>query len=270
MCSSDLSSFQLETTSSLAADAATVLNVTDDHLDRHGSMENYAAAKARIFAGAGVQVLNRDDPRSLAMAIPGRTVITFGADAPRREDDYGLRAEGKRLWLARGSRRLIATDELRLAGLHNAVNALAAIALCRALGLPEEPLLDALREFRGLPHRVELVRELDGVRFYDDSKGTNVGATVAALAGLGGDAGKVVLIAGGDGKGQDFSPLAQPVAQHARAVVLIGRDAGLIETALGGTRVPVQRAKDMGEAVERAALLAEQGDAVLQIGRAHV
>ena len=259
----ELSSFQLETVASLEADAATVLNVTDDHLDRHGSMESYAAAKARIFGGSGVQILNREDPRSLAMAIPGRPVVTFGVDAPHGDNDYGLIREGSQVWLAQGSQRFVEAGELRIAGIHNAANALTALALCRSLGLPLESLLAALREFRGLPHRVELLRTLNAVRYYDDSKGTNVGATVAALEGLGAGGGKVVLIAGGEGKGQDFMPLRQPVAGFARAVVLIGRDAALIERALGNPNVPVSHARDMQDAVTQAAALAAQGDAVL-------
>ncbi|MFM9971256.1 MAG: UDP-N-acetylmuramoyl-L-alanine--D-glutamate ligase [Burkholderiales bacterium] len=259
----ELSSFQLETTYSLDADAATVLNVTEDHLDRHTSMENYAAAKARIFSGSGIQVLNRDDARTLAMAIPGRPVVTFGLDAPRRDQDFGLRREGQGVWLSQGGQRLLDTRELNIAGLHNAANALAALALCQSLGLPINTLLAALRDFRGLPHRVELVRTRAGVGYYDDSKGTNVGATLAALEGLGEGAGKVVLIAGGEGKGQDFSPLAQAVSRHARAVVLIGRDAPLIEAALERTKVVITRARDMAEAVAIAAEKARTGDAVL-------
>jgi len=259
----ELSSFQLETTASLAADAAAVLNVTEDHLDRHGSMENYAAAKARIFAGAGAQILNRDDARSLEMANPGRPVITFGVDAPRRDADFGLIRDKSTLWLAQGSTQLLDTRELRIAGLHNAANALAALALCRSLGLSLEPLLQALREFRGLPHRVELVSTRNAVRYFDDSKGTNVGATVAALEGLGSGGGKVVLIAGGEGKGQDFSPLAPAVARHARAVVLIGRDAALIERSLAVTGALVSHARDMEDAVSQATALARAGDAVL-------
>ena len=259
----ELSSFQLETTASLAADAAAVLNVTEDHLDRHGTMANYAAAKARIFAGGGAQILNRDDAGSLAMAITGRPVITFGVDAPRRDTDFGLIKDGSTRWLAQGSARLFDTRELPIAGLHNAANALAALALCRSLDLPLDPLLHALREFRGLPHRVELVGTRNEVRYYDDSKGTNVGATVAALDGLGSTGGKVVLIAGGEGKGQDFRPLAPAVARHARAAVLIGRDAAVIEHSLAATAVPVSHARDMEDAVTQATSLAQAGDAVL-------
>ena len=259
----ELSSFQLESTASLAADAATVLNISEDHLDRYSGIEEYAAAKARIFAGDGVQVLNRDDARSLAMALPGRSTITFGLDAPRREEDWGLLERGGEPWLAQGRSALLAVREMKLAGLHNAANALAALALCRALSLPLEPLVAALRQFKGLPHRVEPVGEAQGVRWYDDSKGTNVGSTVAALAGLAQGGAKVVLIAGGEGKGQDFSPLGRAVARCARALVLIGRDAPLIEAAVAGVDVPVLRANSMDQAVTLAGEAARPGDAVL-------
>ena len=259
----ELSSFQLETTTSLAADAATVLNISEDHLDRYRGIDDYARAKARVFSGDGIQVLNRDDPRSFAMALPGRKTIGFGLDSPRRAEDWGLLERGGEPWFAQGASALLAVREMRLAGLHNAVNALAALALCRALGLPLEPLLAALREFKGLPHRVELAGEAHGVRWYDDSKGTNVGSTVAALAGLAQGDAKVILIAGGDGKGQDFSPLRNAVERSARALVLIGRDAPLIEAAVAGAGVPIRRAASMGEAVALAAQAARPGDAVL-------
>ena len=259
----ELSSFQLETTSSLAMNAAAILNVSEDHLDRYATLDEYAGAKSRIFTGKGTQVLNRDDPRSLAMAIPGREVITFGLDAPRRAGDFGLTVQEGESWLTQGATRLVALQELKIAGLHNAANALAALALCRAIELPLPPVLEALRAFRGLPHRVELVGEAQGVRYYDDSKGTNVGSTVAALAGLGAQCLKIVLIAGGEGKGQDFSPLAGPVARVARCVVLIGRDAPAIERSLTGVPVPLRRAGDMDEAVDIAAAQARSGDAVL-------
>jgi UDP-N-acetylmuramoylalanine--D-glutamate ligase len=259
----ELSSFQLETTESLAASAATVLNISEDHLDRYRSIEDYAAAKARIFSGGGLQVLNRDDPRSLAMALPGRRTVTFGLDAPRRDEDWGLLERGGEPWLAQGKDALIAVREMKLAGLHNAANALAALALCRGMGFPLDPLLKALRVFKGLPHRVEPVGEANGVRWYDDSKGTNVGSTVAALAGLAHGGAKVVLIAGGEGKGQDFSPLKAAVERAARALVLIGRDAALIEAAVAGSGVPVQRAGSMDQAVAAAGDAARAGDAVL-------
>jgi UDP-N-acetylmuramoylalanine--D-glutamate ligase len=259
----ELSSFQLETTDSLAADAATVLNISEDHLDRYRGIDEYAAAKARIFAGAGLQVLNRDDPRCLAMALPGRASITFGLDAPRRAEDWGLLDRDGEPWLSQGRNAVLPVRAMRLAGLHNAANALAALALCRGLGLPLEPLLQALRGFKGLPHRVEPVGEAQGVRWYDDSKGTNVGSTVAALAGLARGTAKVVLIAGGEGKGQDFSPLKDAVARAARAAVLIGRDAPLIEAAIAGAGVPILRAGSMEEAVSLAGGAARSGDAVL-------
>ncbi len=256
----ELSSFQLETLDSLAPEAATVLNVTDDHLDRHGDLLGYGAAKARIFQGTGVQILNREDARVMAMAVSDRQVVTFGLNRPEDDSDFGLVHTDGKDWLAQGSELLLATSDMALAGRHNAANALAGMALCRAVGLPLAPLLEALRAFRGLPHRVEWVADLGGVSYYDDSKGTNVGATVAALTGLGK---KVVLIAGGDGKGQDFSPLKDAAADHARAVVLIGRDAPLIEAALAGSGVSVQRAPDMPAAVRAARDLAQAGDAVL-------
>ncbi|NMG45935.1 UDP-N-acetylmuramoyl-L-alanine--D-glutamate ligase [Aromatoleum toluvorans] len=258
----ELSSFQLETTAGLNAEGATVLNVTDDHLDRHGDLDSYAAIKALIFAGDGVQVLNRQDVRVLAMAQAGRRVVTFGTDAPAGPDDYGIAADADgAAWMVCGGQRLLRLDELPLAGAHNAANAMAALALARAAGLPWLALIEGLKAFKGLPHRVEPVaRRDDGVVFYDDSKGTNVGATLAALEGLGR---RVVLIAGGDGKGQDFSPLRDAVARHARAVMLIGRDAALIDAALAGSGVPTERAADMDAAVARAAALAQAGDVVL-------
>jgi len=255
----ELSSFQLETTSTLNPLAATVLNVSEDHMDRYRGLDDYTAAKARIFQGDGVQVLNRDDPRTLAMAQAGRPMVTFGLDEPG-EGHYGLRSKDGQPWLAFGSECLMAVAELPVAGLHNAANALAALALCRPLGLPFEPLLQGLLEFKGLPHRVEWVNQVRGVTFYDDSKGTNVGATEAALKGM---SCPVVLIAGGDGKGQDFSPLKDAVAGRARAVVLIGRDADLIAAALEGSGVPLLRAATLEEAVGKAFEAAQPGDGVL-------
>lgn len=269
----ELSSFQLETLDTLQADVATVLNVSDDHLDRYIDLDEYASAKARIFAGNGVQVLNRDDPRVKCMALPGRWLLSFGLDAPGMLEDFGLRSRGDRSgagnadsdpWLAQGDSFLLPVSRLPLPGLHNAANALAALALCHALGLAMPRLLDGLLSFRGLPHRVEFVAEINGVRYYDDSKGTNVGATVAALQGrLHAAGGKTVLIAGGDGKGQDFSPLGPAVAAHACAVVLLGRDAPLIESALQDSAVPLRRVADMDAAVLAAAAAARSGDAVL-------
>jgi UDP-N-acetylmuramoylalanine--D-glutamate ligase len=253
----ELSSFQLETTFSLEADAATVLNVTEDHMDRYDGMAEYAAAKARVFHGKGVQVLNREDDWSRGMKLPGRQIVTFGSDAA---GDFGLLQRDGKTWLAEGDRALLDVAEMKIAGLHNATNALAALALCRAIGLEYAPLLQALREFKGLPHRVQWVADVNGVAFYDDSKGTNVGATCAALAGM---PNKVVLIAGGDGKGQDFSPLRDPVARNARAVVLIGRDGAQVESVLEDCGVPLMRATSMEEAVRQAHAAAQPGDAVL-------
>lgn len=256
----ELSSFQLETTHSLAVDAATVLNLSEDHMDRYADMSTYAAAKARIFQSGGMQVLNRQDAWSANMALAGRQVVTFGDNAAPSGADFGLKQDAAGVWLMQGDTALINTNNLKVAGLHNATNALAALALCHAAGIDLPPLLAALREFKGLPHRVEWVAEINGVAFYDDSKGTNVGATCAALHGL---PQKVVLIAGGDGKGQDFSPLAEPVKQNARAVVLIGRDAGQIEAALRGSNIPLLRVASLEQAVDIAFKTAQAGDAVL-------
>ena len=256
----ELSSFQLESTASLDADAATMLNLSADHLDRYDGFGAYGAAKARVFNGNGAQVLNRDDACSSAMALPGRAVYRFGLEAPRASNDWGLVQRGREAWLARGDTALMPADELPVPGTHNVANALAAGALCHAIGIADAPIAAALRAFRGLPHRVEQVAVVNGITFYDDSKGTNVGSTVAALSGF---ARPLVLIAGGDGKGQDFGPLRAPVARHARAVVLIGRDRERIALALDGCGVPLERAADMREAVRKAVAACREGDAVL-------
>jgi len=253
----ELSSFQLETTQSLNADAATVLNLSEDHMDRYPDMDAYAAAKARIFGGNGVQVLNRDDARSLAMALPGRRVVSFGIDRCPKNENFGLCEDE----LCLGSDMLMPLSALPVAGLHNAANALAALALTRALDLPMTELLRGLVHFKGLPHRVEKVAEIGGVSWYDDSKGTNVGATEAALYGMGDR--KAVVILGGDGKGQDFAPLKAAAAANARAALLIGRDAPLIEAAIAGSGVEAYRAANLEEAVALAQRLAQPGDAVL-------
>ena len=241
----ELSSYQLETTWSLAPAAAAMLNLTEDHFDRYTGLDDYGAAKARIFLGAGVQVLNRDDPRSLEMAQPGRKVVTFGLDAPRGSD-FGV-ARGQ---LVHGNTPLARIDELQIRGSHNVANALAACALVSVLGVDPRA---GLKTFKGLPHRVELVATRRGVEWYDDSKGTNVGATVAALRGLGK---KTVLILGGEGKGQDFSPLRDPVREFATRVLLIGRDAPLIEKALSG--LATERCATLEIAVKRAAEIPSQ------------
>lgn len=254
----ELSSFQLETTSSLAADAVTVLNLSEDHLDRYAGMAEYAAAKARILIGAKHQVLNADDTFCMAMASQQAHVIRFSLEDVKA--DYAVVKQSDGIWLTHQQQPIFNTSDMRIAGLHNAANALAALALCESIGLPRQTLLASLRNFKGLPHRVEWVAEIAGVAFFDDSKGTNVGATCAAMAGL---PNKVVLIAGGEGKDQDFAPLAAPVAANARAVVLIGRDAPLIERALSATQVPLLHASSMESAVELAHSLAQSGDAVL-------
>lgn len=252
----ELSSFQLETTTSLNADAATVLNVSEDHMDRYPDLATYAAAKARIFQGEGVQVLNREDPYSMGMRLPGRQCVTFGLDTPDN-DNLGVCDDE----LCHGDDMLMPIDVLPVTGLHNVMNALAALALTRAIGCPEDAALRGLTHFKGLPHRVEKVAVIKGVTYYDDSKGTNVGATEAALYGMGEQ--KVVVILGGDGKDQDFSPLKAAVAAKARAVILIGRDAPLIREALKDSGVPMHHAATLNDAVTIAQQQARPGDAVL-------
>jgi UDP-N-acetylmuramoylalanine--D-glutamate ligase len=292
----ELSSFQLYATHSLQADAAAVLNITQDHLDWHGDMAAYAAAKQRIFGAETVRVLNREDPLVMAMADGASAISTFGSDLPVGLDSFGLVNENGMQWLAvtvpqeeqekkpvrKNAKnqlqlveaavlinRVMPADALKIRGLHNAVNGLAALALCRAIGLPLAPLLHGLRDYTGEPHRVELVSTISEVEYYDDSKGTNVGATVAALNGLGhgGRPNRLLLIAGGEGKGQDFAPLAEPISKYARLVLLIGRDAGLIraavESAATASGVDLIDCPTLEAAVERAAELARPGDAVL-------
>ena len=258
----ELSSFQLETVEDLGADAAVILNVTEDHLDRYAGVDEYAAVKAHVFSGQSVQVLYRDDSRVMGMADGRRRTVLFGKGLPVRANDYGLSEQEGEVCLVRGEHVVLPLSSLSLTGIHNALNVQAALALCEAgLGVQYGLLLEALRTFHGLPHRVEFVaRRLDGVCYYDDSKGTNVGATLAAIEGL---RCSVVLIAGGDGKGQDFSPLLPVVKQHVRAVVLIGRDAARMEQALTGCGVPIVHASDMNKAVHEADRLAQKGDAVL-------
>ncbi len=256
----ELSSFQLEVTQSLQPKVATVLNISADHLDRHGDLINYAEAKRHIFRGDGVMVLNADDFMVGAMCDEGRDCIYFTTGEPESERDYGLHEHAGRRWLCRGDERLVATDELRISGLHNYSNALAALAMGEVAGLRREAMVEALKQFKGLSHRCQWVAESDGVTWFNDSKGTNIGATEAALAGL--EVEKVVLIAGGQGKGQAFDLLREPVLAHARAVVLIGEDAALIEQALHDT-VPLHHAATMADAVQQAADLAQPGDAVL-------
>ena len=253
----ELSSFQLETTHHLNADTATVLNISEDHLDRYeGELANYAAAKSRIFQGKGVMVLNRDDDWSMANGRCGRTMLTFGLNPAPRAVDYGL-ADGA---ICRGHEVLVAVDALKLSGLHNAANAMAALALCEAVGVASARLVAPLTSFAGLPHRVEPIAEIAGVRYIDDSKGTNVGATLAAIEGMGR---KVAIVLGGEGKGQDFSPLLPALRAHGRAVALIGRDAVAIAAAIAGCGLPVQHCTDMESAVRWLAGQARPGDCVL-------
>ncbi|MBC7786815.1 MAG: UDP-N-acetylmuramoyl-L-alanine--D-glutamate ligase [Methylophilaceae bacterium] len=261
----ELSSFQLETTHSLNMAAATVLNVTEDHMERYASFADYAAAKARIFAHAQVKVVNREDSYSSAMVDATSKAVSFGLNMPVNQEDFGLVTQADNTYLAQGALALLPLNEMKLRGLHNAANGLAALALCRAIDIDFEPLLSTLKTFKGLPHRVEWVANIGEVDFYDDSKGTNVGATCAAIAGMtkNGSSQKVVLIAGGDGKGQDFSPLLNAVQANARAVVLIGRDAPAIEQALVSSDIPRYFAVDLPEAVNIAYKVAHQGDAVL-------
>lgn len=287
----ELSSFQLETARTFAPDAAAILNITQDHLDWHGSFDAYAQAKGRIFGATTTRVLNRDDAAVMkfapaAGAADAPRTVTFGLNEPTQDGDYGLSRDNGIAWLVEAvdrdapdeattgrrrkrdaahtpdiaQKRLMPADALRIRGLHNAANALAAFALARAIDLPAAPLLHALREYRGEAHRVEVIATIDDVDYVDDSKGTNVGATVAALDGL---AQKTVLIAGGDGKGQDFAPLVAPVARWCSAVMLIGRDAPALRDTLAETGVPLADHATLEGAVRAAAELAEPGDAVL-------
>ncbi|MDP4922770.1 MAG: UDP-N-acetylmuramoyl-L-alanine--D-glutamate ligase, partial [Limnohabitans sp.] len=286
----ELSSFQLDSCEGFEPTAATVLNISQDHLDWHGSMAAYAAAKARIFGAQALMVLNREDAQVMAMRPEPvrvklqkpveRAAVLFGGDMPQRPGDFGIEVTHGMTWLVRALeadetrrrrkeadeelhiQRLMPADALRIRGRHNAVNALAALALASSAGCALGPMLYGLREYRGEPHRVEPVAIIQEVEFFDDSKGTNVGATVAALQGLGADR-RVVVILGGEGKGQDFSPLADPVQRFARGVVLMGRDAPVIREALQGTDVPLHDVTDMQAAVEQAAAIARSGDAVL-------
>lgn len=286
----ELSSFQLDGEAEFEPTAAAVLNLTQDHLDWHGSMAAYARAKASVFGQHGVMVLNRDDEQVMAMLPPPvrqklqkpqqRDCILFGGDMPQRPGDFGIEVTNGMAWLVRAHdadetkrrrseaapelffQRLMPADALRIRGRHNAINALSALALANAAGCALAPMLYGLREYAGEPHRVQPIGVLAGIEYFDDSKGTNVGATVAALQGLGADR-KVVVILGGEGKGQDFSPLADPVKRYVRAVVLIGRDAPLIRAALTHTAVSLLEAATMPQAVMLASRQAQPGDAVL-------
>ena len=255
----ELSSFQLETTSSLNALAAAVLNITPDHMDRYANFDDYTRAKARVFHGDGVMVLNRDDPRVMALAQTDRRVIQFGLGPATRPGDYGIRQHQGEDWLSRGDQPILACRDVLLAGRHNLANVLAAMALAEVAGVPLPAMQTAVQKFEGLPHRSQVIADHAGVVWINDSKGTNVGATVAALHGM---TRPVILIAGGDGKDADFEALRPAVSAHARAVILIGRDATRIETVLGDV-VPVVHAGSLGAAVATAKRLAKSGDAVL-------
>ncbi|MCM2339984.1 UDP-N-acetylmuramoyl-L-alanine--D-glutamate ligase [Rhodoferax sp.] len=286
----ELSSFQLEGEKSFEPTAGTVLNITQDHLDWHGSMAAYVLAKTAVFGQQGLMVLNREDALVMAM-LPApvkvklqkpqqRDCVTFGGDMPQRPGDFGIETVNGMAWLVRALeadetikprkgeapelffQRLMPADALRIRGRHNAINALSALALACAAGCALGPMLYGLREYGGEPHRVQPVGIINGIEFFDDSKGTNVGATVAALQGLGSER-KVVVILGGEGKGQDFSPLAEPVRRFCRAVVLIGRDAVLLRAALQDVQVPLIDAGSMADAVALASAQAQAGDAVL-------
>ena len=296
----ELSSFQLDGVQGFEPDAASLLNLSQDHLDWHGTMAAYAGAKARIFGARTLRVLNRDDAQVMALATPapppvapagrgkparvaGPPVCHFGLDAPQQPGDFGLVVEGGMAWLVRAReadptvkrrkgedeeihlQRLMPADALRVRGRHNAANALAALALASSIGCALAPMLHGLREYSGEPHRVQWVGAVGGVDAFDDSKGTNVGATVAALLGLGADKApaKLVVILGGDGKGQDFAPLREPLQRHARAVALIGRDADVIAAIVASADVPAQRHATLPEAVAWCFAQARSGDAVL-------
>jgi UDP-N-acetylmuramoylalanine--D-glutamate ligase len=254
----ELSSFQLETTTHLACRAATVLNVTADHLDRYASIGEYAAAKARIFARCDTAVVNLDDPLVMAMPRAARRTLSFSLRAAVGAD-YALAMQGGGWWLTRGAAPLLPVERLRIKGLHNAANALAALALGEALDLPLEAMLKELEEFPGLPHRSQWVAEVRGVTYINDSKGTNVGATLAAVGGM---AGPLIMIAGGDGKSQDFAPLAAAFRGKVRHTVLIGRDAARIARSLAGV-CTLETVATLPEAVRAAARAAQPGDTVL-------
>jgi UDP-N-acetylmuramoylalanine--D-glutamate ligase len=257
----ELSSFQLETTEELGAEAATVLNVSDDHMDRYSSKMAYYQAKQRIFNGARNAIVNLDDPLSTPMARDTLRFLCFGWHRVNPET-FSTRQDEGGTWITFGFDNLIRAESLQLMGTHNVSNVMAALALGHAIGLPMEPMLKVARSFRGLPHRCEYVRTLGNVDYINDSKGTNVGATVAAIKSLAPTQGKIVLIAGGDGKGADFSLLARPVREHCRGVILIGRDAGRIGAVVDDL-CEVYRAVSLEDAVRQASGLARPGDRVL-------
>jgi UDP-N-acetylmuramoylalanine--D-glutamate ligase len=255
----ELSSFQLDTTHSLKLKAAVVLNVSADHMDRYSTLRNYADSKSRIFANSETAVVNADEPEVTRMPRAGQRVISFGLLDGKADYSVLTPPQAQEPWLARRGAALLPVAALKISGRHNAANALATLALGDALRLPLAPMLDELRDFTGLPHRTQWVADINGIRYINDSKGTNVGATLAAVNGL---AGPLVVIAGGDGKGQDFTPLAAVFRGKVRTAILLGRDAGLIETALAGIS-HTARVETMQEAVRAAARFAQPGDTVL-------
>ncbi|MCL2308955.1 MAG: UDP-N-acetylmuramoyl-L-alanine--D-glutamate ligase [Proteobacteria bacterium] len=257
----ELSSYQLETTTTLAPMAATILNISENHLDRYPDVKAYVAAKARIFYHAQQQVLNADDARVAAMREAELPVQWFGWNAPAGAATcWRLVERHKAMWLMRGATPLLPISALALAGRHNAMNALAALALTSCVAKIDETVLAALTSFRGLPHRMEEIAVVDGVRYINDSKATTVTAAQAALDGM---ASPVILIAGGDSKGQDFTPLAATAARYCRKVLLIGRDAAQVETALANHGVAFEHCGTLAVAVARACALAQPGDIVL-------
>src|SRR5574344_177038 len=254
----ELSSFQLETINHLQPKAATCLNISADHLDRYRDLQHYTEVKLQVYAQAEWAVINRDDAAAQPEALTGKT-LSFGMSEPQNDHEFGLR-DG---WLALGSEHLLPVGKLKIPGKHNQANALAALALGTAAGLPMPAMLDALQAFTGLPHRCQWIANKQGVNWYNDSKATNIGATLAAIEGLASDNSKLVLIAGGDGKGADFTELTEAVSQHCRALVLLGRDADLIRDALAATGVPAVKVATLDAAVATAADLAQAGDSVL-------
>jgi UDP-N-acetylmuramoylalanine--D-glutamate ligase len=262
----ELSSFQLETTSNLNAEVAVVLNMSEDHLDRHGDMLGYHKAKHRIFQGVKKVVYNRDDNLSRPLVPDVTPMQSFGLNAPDLNQYGVLRDADGTMWLARGRARLMKTSDMYIQGMHNVANALACLALGEAIGLDTESMLETLKHFKGLEHRCEYVKTVSGVRYYNDSKGTNVGATLAAIDGLGAAIevkhGKLALILGGQGKGQDFKPLRDAIQKYVKSAILIGEDAAVIEQAIQGTTV-IQHATSLSEAVALAQKYTQAEDVVL-------
>lgn len=257
----ELSSFQLETISHLQPQVAVCLNISEDHMDRYADLAGYIAAKQLVFQGAQNIVVNRDDQRSQPQQTSA-PLISFGLSAPKA-GEFGLREQGGETYLAQGAELLLPVSRLKVRGSHNYANALAALAIGTAIDLPMPAMLSTVQEFPGLAHRCQWLRNINGVDWYNDSKATNVGAALAAIEGLGeAQAGKLLLIAGGDGKGADFASLKEPVAQYCRAVIVLGRDGELVAQAMPET-VPVERVSSITEAVNRAAQLAQSGDSVL-------